>query len=304
MALAAGLALLCRVSFGLGLYAALGLMLCVEAWRARSGGGLAVLKALAPAAAILVLFAGAAAWINAARWDSPLTFVPFRNQAALVKHGEDRLQRLQRYGELNLARLPFALQYYLAPVWVLPGADGGLLLQKTQLRLFDDVELPPSSLLLSDPAVCLLAGLGVCALGRRRALVPDLGLSAVGLAGLASPIAVLLLAISLSFRYRMDFYPALDFAACLGVSTLRPGASRSLGRLFLALAAAGAAVAFASLWLYYFAPMGTALDLDLSRGWMSPIREMADGRNPYVGHLLPDGRRSGAPAVLHRPLKS
>lgn len=131
-------------------------MLCVEAWRARLG--MAALKALVPAAAILVLFAGVAAGINAARWDNPLTFVPFRNQAALVRHGADRLERLQRYGELNLARIPFALQYYLAPVWVLPGTDGGLLLQKIQLRLFDDVELPPSSLLLSDTVTCLLAG--------------------------------------------------------------------------------------------------------------------------------------------------
>ena len=73
--------------------------------------------------------------------------------------------------------------------------------------------------------------------------------------------------------------------------------------MVLALAGTGAVVAFASLWLYYFAPMGTALDLDLSRGWMSPISEMANGRNPYLGHLLPDGRRIGAPAVLHAPLR-
>ena len=70
MALAAGLALLCRVSFGLGLYAALGLMLCVEAWRSRAR--LLGLRAVAPAALVLALFVALAGGVNAARWNDPL----------------------------------------------------------------------------------------------------------------------------------------------------------------------------------------------------------------------------------------
>lgn len=64
MALVAGLELLCRVSFGMALYAALGLMLCVEAWRGRAR--LETLRTLAPAALALVLFAGAAAGLGVA----------------------------------------------------------------------------------------------------------------------------------------------------------------------------------------------------------------------------------------------
>jgi hypothetical protein len=289
MAAMAGLALLCRVSFGLGLYAALGLMLGVEAWRGRAK--LVALKPLLPAALVLALFAGAAFGVNAARWDRPLVFVPFREQLALVRHGDDRLQRVERYGELNLRRVPFALQYYLAPVWALGDGKGGLALQRTQLRLFDDVELPPSSLLLTDPVIFLLAGGGVFALARRR--LPGGPLACAALAGLACPILVMLTAISLCIRYRMDFYPALDFAACLGAAALRP-ASRSALRIGL-LGGLGAATAFVTLWLSYFAPFGPALDLDLRRGWSGPIQDMASGRNPYLGHLRPDGTRVKVP---------
>ena len=293
MAMVAGLALLCRVSFGLGLYAALALMLCVEAWRGRRR--ISALKRLAPAALILAVLAGAALGINAARWDRPLTFVPFREQLALVRHGDDRLQRVDRYGELNLRRVPFALQYYFVPVWALGDGRGGLLLEKPQLQLFDDVELPPGSLLLSDPVVCLLAGFGVLALARRRARLADGPLSTAALAGLALPTLVMLTAISLCFRYRMDFYPALDAAACLGAASLRPAAAARMTTRMLLLAGVGAAVAFVSLWLSYFAPLGPALDLDLSRGWSGPIKDMASGRNPYLGHLRPDGTRVNVP---------
>jgi hypothetical protein len=291
MAAVAGLALLCRVSFGLGLYAALGLMLCVEAWRSRARP--LALKPLAPAVLVLALFAGAALGVNAARWERPLTFVPFREQLALVRHGDDRLQRVDRYGELNLRRVPFALQYYLAPVWVLGDGKGGLLLQKAQLQLFDDVELPPSSPFLTDPVICLLAGIGVFALARRR--LPRGPLAYAALAGLACPILVLLTAISLCFRYRMDFYPALDFAACLGAASLQPGRMiRPSLRLGL-LAGLGAATAVVTLWLSCFAPFGPALDLDIRRGWAGPIQDMASGRNPYLGHLRPDGTRVNVP---------
>jgi hypothetical protein len=297
MAVTAGLALLCRVSFGLGLYTALTLMLAVEAWRGRAR--LPGLRAFAPALLILVLFAGVAAGVNAARWDDPFTFVPFRSQLALVRHGTDRLQRVERYGEVNLERAPFALQYYFAPVWMLQDRKGALLFQKTQFRLFDVVELPPSSLLLSDPLICLLAGFGIWAMAFRRARIADAGLAGSALLGLACPLAVILAAISLCFRYRMDFYPALDFAACLGAAALRIDPARQPRWLFLALGAVGGAVAVVSQSVYYYTPLGSALDLDMRGGWMTPIVEMAHGRDPYIGHLLPDGRRIKIP--LGRP---
>ena len=288
MAATAGLALLCRVSFGLGLYAALGSMLAVEAWRLRRP---AEWRSLAPALVVLAIFAAAAVGINQARWEAPLTFVPFRQQLALVRHGDDRLQRLERTGELNLRRIPFALQYYFAPVWMLQDGRGKLLFQKTQLDLFDCVELPPSSLLLSDPLVCLLAACGLAGLARRRARSVDAPLAGAALAGLAYPTLVILTAISLSFRYRMDFYPALDFAACLGAASLRLDARRPQALRFLGLGAGGAAVAVISLWANYNSPQGPAVDLDLRGGWTTPILDVAHGRDPHIGHLLPNGRR-------------
>jgi hypothetical protein len=294
MALVAGLALLCRVSFGLGLYAALGLMLCVEAWSMRSR--LLNLRTLAPAAVILALFVGLACSVNAARWDSPLTFVPVRNQIYMQRAAPDRAGRLERYGELNPERIPFALQYYFAPIWVLHDRKGDMLFQQTQVELFDSAELPPSSLFLSDPVVCLLAAFGLWALARRPDRIPRDAQAAAGVLGLACPVMVMLLSISVTFRYRMEFYPVLNFAACLGAAALRLEPPRQPNRLFLYLAAMGVAVSLFSLMLYSDAPLGPAVDLDMRSGWLTPIREARQGNDPHIGHLLPDGRRLPAPA--------
>ena len=289
LALTAGLALLCRVSFGLALYAALGLMLCVEAWRVRRR--LPALRAFVPCALILTLFLAAAGGVNAARWGDPLAFIPIRYQQVLTKRAPDRLRRFERYGEVNVRRIPFALQYYFAPAWMLQDRKGDMLFKQTQLDLFDCVELPPSSLLLSDAEVCLLAAAGVWALSRRRDRVPDAPLAWAAVAGLSSSAVVMLLAISLTFRYRMDFYPALDFAACIGAASLRLDRARQPTRLFLYAGAAGAAMSACGLMAYTYSPFGPALDLDMRGGWTAPLEAVAKGYNPKIGHLLPDGSR-------------
>jgi hypothetical protein len=293
MALVAGLELLCRVSFGMALYAALGLMLCVEAWR--SCGRLEALRSLAPAALVLALFAGAAAGVNEARWNDPLMFVPMSYQTIQIAHAPDRAPRLERYGALNLRRIPFALQYYFAPIWVLQDRKGELIFQKTQLQLFDYVELPPSSLLLSDPVMAMLAAIGLWTLARRQGRTPDPVLATGALVGLAASGAVMLLAISLCFRYRMDFYPAMDFAACLGAGALRFDPGRQPVRRFLYPAAAGAAVAVAGLIVYDVSPFASAVDLDLRQGWTTPYVDLTKGCTRYAGHMLSDGRRINVP---------
>jgi hypothetical protein len=293
MALAAGLALICRVSFGLGLYAALGLMLAVEAWR--GGARLPSLRTLAPAALVLALFAGVAGGVNAARWGDPLTFIPVRYQLAQARHAPDRLERLKRVGAVNLRRAPFALQYYFTPVWMIGDGKGGLLFQQTQVELFDSVELPPSSFLLSDPVICVLAALGLWTLARRRDRTPEPLLATAAVAGLACPAAVMLTAISLTFRYRMDFYPLLDLAACVGAAALRIDPAREPVRRFDYMARVGALASVATLALYAYSPFGPAVDLDMRRGWIQPLIEHAHGRFAYIGHLLPDGRRVDLP---------
>ncbi|HVY33834.1 MAG TPA: hypothetical protein VG960_05375 [Caulobacteraceae bacterium] len=295
MALAAGLALLCRVSFGLGLYAAVGLMLVIEVWRGRAR--LPGLRALAPAVLVLALFAGLAGAVNKARWDDPLAFVPVRYQTLMGQADPDRAVRLARYGAVNPVRAPFALQYYFAPLWAVRDGTGQLFFQQAQLDLFDSVELPPSSFLLSDPLLCVLAALGLGALARRRPQLEEAALARGALLGLAIPGAVMLCAISLTFRYRMDFYPGLDFAACIGLAAMGREPKPITARPWLYMAVGGAVVSLISLTLYSYAPFGPAVDLDMRNGWITPMVETAQGRDPFIGHLMRDGRRLNIPAA-------
>ena len=296
MALVAGLALLCRVSFGLGLYCSLGLMLVVEVWRASAVRTKIVVtvRRLAPAVALLILAAGLAAGVNQARWGQPLTFVPLRYQVIAHQLYPDRLPRLARYGEINPRRIPFSLQYYFAPVWALADGHGQFILQKPQLELFEDVELPPSTLLLSDPVTCILAIAGVSALTSRRRWAMDAALARATLLGLAVPACLMLMAISLTFRYRMEFYPALDFAGWLGLAAwadhpdpLPKYAAPALG----VVAGAGMVAASIGLMIYAIVPFGPATDLDMAHGWTGVVADRLAGRNVRIGHLMPDGRR-------------
>jgi hypothetical protein len=296
MATVAGLALMCRVSFGLGLYGALAYMLAAEALtaqpvRRRIAG---IVRTLAPAAAILAVFAVLAGGVNYARWGNPLTFVPLRYQAIAHRLYPDRAPRLQRYGEVNLRRVPFSLQYYFAPIWAVTDNKGDFILQRPQVDLFEDVELPPSSFLLSDPVTCILAALGLMALSLRPQTLVNPALARAAQLGLALPACLMLTAISLTFRYRMEFYPALDFAAWLGLAALAnrtsplPGVATSvLGSMSLA----GMAVAAVSLLIYAIVPLGPATDLNTPHGWTGLIADRLAGREVHRGHLMPDGRR-------------
>lgn len=203
MAACAGLALLTRVSTGLGLYAALGLLLAVR----RGRGGLAP-------GLLLLACAAAAAGVNLGRWGNPLTFADFTRYSMNLDVTLDRLPRLARYGAFNLDRLPLGLSYYFAPIWMIVRPDGQLLFAEASARLLDVMELPPGSFLLTD---ALLLGLGAIGIARVRCWP-----AAALLAGLAVPLLLMLTAISMAHRYRMEFTPFFLFAALLGWRTLRP----------------------------------------------------------------------------------
>ena len=123
MAVAAGLATLTRVTTGMGLCAAFGLLLLVllvEEVRARR----AVLtrRFLVPAA-VMAAFLIVVGTVNYFRWGKPTTFADYT--LYLTYHeSPDQMLRLQLYGPFNLARVPFGLSYYFLPLWVLPGAHG------------------------------------------------------------------------------------------------------------------------------------------------------------------------------------
>jgi len=203
MALAAGLCLLTRVSTALGLYLALGFLWLRVVWQDRR---------VAHALPIIVLvgFAVVAGGINLARWGNPLVFVDM-SRALILHRFPDRLARLHEYGEFNPVRAAYALGYYFVPVWALAGAGGELLWAGFRDRVFDAVELPPGSFLVSDPLLIGLGAYGLVRLVRRGGglILPVLG-------GLLVPAALMLMAISLSFRYRLEFYPVLELCAFVG----------------------------------------------------------------------------------------
>jgi hypothetical protein len=295
MAALAGLALLCRVSFGVGLYAALGLMIAVELWSAlrRIDPPSLAMRRIAPAVLVLAIFAGIAGWVNFERWGDPLSFIPMRLQTLNLAAYPDRLPRLERYGEFNLIRVPFALQYYFAPIWELTRQGGHLLFEPFQLRLFEDVELPPGSFFLSDPLVCLLGLAGVRSLLTRRGVLAEAALARAALIGLAIPTVLILSAIGLTFRYRMDFYPMLDFAAWLGLAVIvmRERAVWE-GRLasIAAVVLVGVLVAHVSMFAYRILPFGPATDFDFSRGVLGVYESQLAGKKVIHKHIVPDER--------------
>ena len=203
MAVCAGLALLARVSFGLGLYAALGGLLLVQGRRWS--------RLLIPVMTLTV-FALAAGVVNQARWGDPLVFADFHLYALNQDVYPDRLVRLDAYGAFNPARLWLGISYYLAPVWAIVRGDGRLLFAEAQTRLLDVMELPWGSFLLSDPLLLLLCGIGV-ATARPWP-------NRVLLAGLAVPPLLMLCAISMTYRYRAEFLPLFMLGAVLALPRL------------------------------------------------------------------------------------
>ena len=214
MALAAGAALLTRVSVGIGLVAAFVLLLSVQAVRGRKEWRTELRKSTVPLVALGV--AGLiTAGVNYGRWGDPFTFADYRYYLFNLKYS-DRVARTAAYGLFNVNRIPFGLIYYFVPVWVLQGADGQLMLDSMRDRLIDSAELPPSSFFLTDPLLLLLGA--IAALRWLKGRERGRGHGGAIAAGLAIPPFLMMTAISMCFRYRMDFYPLIEFLAFSGLA--------------------------------------------------------------------------------------
>lgn len=284
MAGMAGLALLVRVSTGIGLYASLGALLLCTAFQpaqpaAPGGRGRRLLSlSVSGPLSILLAFAAATAIVNYERWGDPLVFADYHAYILNVQYPQ-RMAPLDHYGLFNVERLPWSLAYYLFPVWVFRHADGSFLLSGPMGRLFDFAELPPSSLLLTDALLLGLAGYWFCANLSRRTDTGAASASAAGqpqaiaiVTGLALPCALMLCAISLSHRYRADFYPFVEFCAFMGLARwlqhsklLQSGAST----FFLGLAAATSmATSSVVLLLYKLSGFGSGIALLPSGAWL------------------------------------
>jgi len=229
MALCAGLALLTRVSTGVGLILAFGFLLLALAAEsvansADSHGHLIprILRALVEqrfllSLGILSICIAATGAVNYFRWGNPRTFADFRFYL-MNRLYPDRVARTQVYGVFNLHRIPLGLVYYFFPIWVIRTSGGALLFEQTQARLLDFAELPPSSFLVTDLLpMCFILFL-VLALRRRRSvgLAPFSQWAPIA-GGLLAPCILMLTFGSMAYRYRMEFYPEIDFLALLGL---------------------------------------------------------------------------------------
>ena len=284
MAVSAALALLTRASTGIGLYAALAFLLLVLLFQSASAsrrpvsGLFAALFSGCILVPSLIAIAGAVitGTVNYYRWGNPFTFQNFPGYLFLAIY-PDRLQRYLDYGFFNLSRIPFSLMYFFVPIWPFRGPDGHFLFEATQVRLFDDVELPPSSFFLTDLLPFLLLALVLSVrlprLGRLIPLAPAAALSL----GLFVPWLLMLAAWALTQRYRLEFYPEIDFVALLAAYVLvaDPALAGTLRRWRTALIA-GAVVSVlashAALVLFRISGLGPAQielrDKDLGRYYL------------------------------------
>jgi hypothetical protein len=238
MALCAGLALLTRVSTGIGVVVAMVLLLLVlaaEPYAAQCTAESAdfaagrrspvrrFLRALAARctllpAGILAALMAATGTVNYFRWGNPATFANWDLYLGWSQ-APDILERMHTYGTFNIVRIPFNLVYYFFPFWVVHATNSDLLLEGRWGRTLAAIELPPGSFLLTDMlALCFIALLTIALWKRRSRGLPPAGRWALAVAiGLLAPCILMLTAMWVAYRYRMEFYPEIEFLAFLGL---------------------------------------------------------------------------------------
>lgn len=224
MSLASVAALLTRVSMGIGAYGAESLLGLLVLWRCFSGSAgvskTRVRKQLCfcgAAVALLIVGVLVTAGINFERWGNPLTFANY-NLYLFNEQFPDRLARTHQYGLFNIQRIPLGLIYFFFPVWVVPNG-GQLFFQDQFARFIDAVELPPSSFFLTDGFFLFLGGVFLysifCFSRKGQSWQTTIAALSV-IVGLSVPAVLMLMAISMNYRYRAEFYPLIMFMAFMG----------------------------------------------------------------------------------------
>lgn len=218
----AALALLTRVTGGLALYVACGLLTVV--WLRRYPL-VPTLKLMVPGVAALSLGVAAASLVNQTRWQHPLEFAPLTRHVHYVNDAA-RSARLAAYGAFELERIPYAAAYYFAPRQFREARWRGPHAADIR-RLFDNVEGPPASQLENKLAWWLLAAGGLLAAFSRRGSAGPLRAGIGALAGgLALPVLVMLSYGYLAFRFGAEFAPL----ALLGSFATLAGLAREAAR--------------------------------------------------------------------------
>jgi hypothetical protein len=169
---------------------------------------------------VLALFAAAAGFINYKRFGNPLVFHDPTLQTIVRPDG---VPSIERFGEFNPRRIPYALMYYFAPVWFIHSSDGDWLFNDYRRRELDLAEAPPSSFLITDPLILVLAAGGFGTILRRNRLAIRHATATRTIAvALAVPPALMLMAFVMAFRYRMEFYPLFVFLAIISAFGTKP----------------------------------------------------------------------------------
>jgi hypothetical protein len=249
---------------------------------------------------ILLGFVTLSGIVNYGRWGGPLKFTgdPTGYIGFLAAPG--RLIRLESYGVFNIERLWYSILYYFLPIWAIVRPDGQFLFSEFETRILDGVEAPPSSFLLSDP---LLLVLGVAFLRRlpqlARERLLDIRAVAALMIGFLIPTFLILTFMYMGFRYRIEFYPFLEFAAFLGFYAIcvNPGQFSALWRSrlpFILIASTGLGIVYShfALFLHKISPPGNYMRGDADAATVSP----ASGWVAYYYYCL----RSVFPSVAQR----
>ena len=254
LALFAGLGLLARVTFGIGMYVGLSLLLLRPLIESR-GRALLSFSLIGPAL-VLIGFAAVTGTVNYYRWGSPLVFMD-NSGYALNGIYPDRRVREALYGMFNIRRIPYSLDYYFGLLWTMR-TEGGFLFQDAHQQLYDVIELPQSSFLLTDLFAFVIFAWGVV-LARRQVNWPDMASIGALLVGFTVQALLILCAISTAYRYRGDFYPLIDAMLFIGVLLLGRAPGRRGGVIKVNLLAAvviSVVSGHISLGLYKLSPLG------------------------------------------------
>ena len=296
MAAIAGAAMLSRATIGVGLCSAVVWLLLVNHGLATSAVDgsvqnnlsdyirrLVVSRRFLLPATVLLVFGVVVGFLNYEHWGNPLLFVDYHRYFTYLHSDPERLVRLDRYGVFNPTRIPFALIYYFFPIWVLQRTDGQQLFYEHETRLFDSVELPPSSFLLTDTLLLALLAVGFWALARQRRLPLSRPIVLTIAAGLGVSCLFILSFNVLAFRYRIDFHPFIEFGAFVGVTLMLQSPNLARAGISRALVAASALSIIASnfvLILYRHSDFGTAVDMkrDILHFYLYAF-------GPYLSHL-------------------
>ena len=303
MATLAGLELLTRVSTALGLYFATGLLVLVLAWPPVGPLGSRLTRFVRAMAstrtlvglAILLGFVTLSGIVNYQRWGDPLKFTGDPRSYIGFIAAPGRLARLEAYGAFNIGRLWYSILYYFFPSWAIIRPDGQLLFSEFETRILDGVEAPPSSFLLSDPLLLVLGGaylLRLPQLARERLL--DLRAVAALMIGFLIPIFLILTFAYMGFRYRMEFYPFLEFSAFLGFYAIcvNPGQFSALWRRRLSvilIASAGFGIVYShfALFLHKISPPGNYAQRSTDSSVVSPANGWIDYYHFYLREVFP-----------------